>query len=100
MAIGTWFGEVVAEPEEDEFFPRNFLLILTALNFLGWGATKGELELVGAMDEREGREGFVGEIKWGGLEIHGVSEGAAGWSSETVDASPPVFNTHTSSSPP
>jgi len=52
------------------------------------------------MDEREGREGFVGEINWGGLEIHGVSEGAAGWSSETVDASPPVFNTHTSSSPP
>ena len=29
-------------PEEEEFFWRNFLFILTALNRLGWGMAKGE----------------------------------------------------------
>lgn len=31
-----------AAAEEEEFFWRNFLFMLTALNLLGWGMAKGD----------------------------------------------------------
>jgi hypothetical protein len=35
---------VVADPEEDEFFCKNFLLMLTEVNFFGCGAANDESE--------------------------------------------------------
>jgi hypothetical protein len=84
---------MVAVPEEDEFFCKNFLLILTALYFLGWGAA-------GGMDRRVGADWFVGEIKGFELELYAASEVATDCSSEAVDVSPLGLNTQTGSSPP
>lgn len=42
LTTGTWFDDVVADPEEDEFFCKNFLLMLTEVNFFGCGAANDE----------------------------------------------------------